>query len=110
MDSVSEWIFTDTDGDIWLWAINNGVFLFHPQDNSVKQVNENSFPSRLNSNLVTQVVQDNKGLIWVATDHGGVNLIDKKTTSAPVRRLVMDLKDERESCSESLFHPLKYCS
>ncbi|NII29742.1 response regulator [Pseudoflavitalea sp. X16] len=71
-------LFIDNDGDIWLWGLNNGVFLFQPQDNSIKQFNENSFPSRLNANLVSQIVQDNKGLIWVATDHGGVTLIDKK--------------------------------
>jgi signal transduction histidine kinase/ligand-binding sensor domain-containing protein/DNA-binding response OmpR family regulator len=71
-------IFIDNDGDIWLWGLNNGAFLFQPAYNSVRQFNENSFPSRLNTNLVTHIVQDNNGLIWVATDHGGVNLINKK--------------------------------
>ncbi|MES2649999.1 MAG: two-component regulator propeller domain-containing protein [Bacteroidota bacterium] len=71
-------LFIDNDGDVWAWAVNNGLFLFQPRDNSLKQFNENSFPARLNTNLVTGVVQDNNGLIWVATDHGGVNLVDKK--------------------------------
>jgi len=31
----------DSDGDIWLWSITNGVFLFHPPGNSIKQFNEN---------------------------------------------------------------------
>ena len=70
--------FIDSDGDVWLWALNNGVFLFQPQHNSIRQFNENSFPSGLNTNLVSQVAEDNKGMIWVATDHGGINLIDKK--------------------------------
>src|SRR5689334_14572343 len=70
--------FIDNDGDVWLWGFSNGVFLFQPQHNSIRQFNENSFPSRLNTNLVSQIVQDNKGIIWVATDHGGINLIDKK--------------------------------
>ena len=61
--------FVDNDGDIWLWTLNNGVFLFQPKYNSIRQFNENSFPSRLNSNIVSQVVQDNNGLIWVSTDH-----------------------------------------
>ena len=87
-------LFIDTDGDIWLWALNSGVFLFHPEDYSIRQLNENSFPSRLNSNLVTQVVQDNKGLIWVATDHGGVNLIDKKN-NFNISYLLNDPQDPR---------------
>lgn len=71
-------LLIDRDGDLWLWHYTNGVFLFRPQDSSVKRFNENSSPSRLKSNLVSQVVQDNNGVIWVGTDHGGVTLIDKK--------------------------------
>ncbi len=71
-------LFIDSDGDVWLWNYSYGVLLFHARDNSVRRFNETSFPSRLSSNQVYQIVQDNKGLIWVATDHGGVTLIDKK--------------------------------
>ncbi|MEO5942417.1 MAG: two-component regulator propeller domain-containing protein, partial [Ferruginibacter sp.] len=91
----------DTDGDIWLWALNSGVFLFHPEDYSIRQFNENSFPSRLNSNLVSQVVQDNKGLIWVATDHGGVNLIDKKNNFS-ISYLLNDPKNPRSLGQNSI--------
>jgi len=71
-------LFVDSDGDVWLWDYTYGVLLFDPQHNLIRPVNENSFPSKLGSNLVTQIVQDSNGLIWVATDHGGVTLIDKK--------------------------------
>ncbi|MDE3182273.1 MAG: response regulator [Bacteroidota bacterium] len=71
-------LLIDKDGDLWMWYYMNGLYLFNPTDSSVKRFNENSFPSRLKSNLVSQVVQDNNGLIWVGTDHGGVTLIDKK--------------------------------
>ncbi|RBL90488.1 hybrid sensor histidine kinase/response regulator transcription factor [Chitinophaga flava] len=71
-------LFIDSDGDIWLWSFAYGVCLFHPQDNSVRLFNESSVPSRLQSNLVSQIVQDNNGMIWIATDHGGITLIDKK--------------------------------
>ena len=76
-------------------------FFFSPQDNSVRQFNENSFPSRLNSNLVTQVVQDNNGLIWVATDHGGVNLINKKNNFS-ISYLLNDPKDPRSLSQNSI--------
>ncbi|GAA3954949.1 two-component regulator propeller domain-containing protein [Chitinophaga oryziterrae] len=71
-------LFIDNDSDIWLWSYNFGVFLFHPEDNTITQFDKNSFPTRLNSELVSQVVQDSNGLIWIGTDHGGVTLIDKK--------------------------------
>lgn len=71
-------LFIDSDSDIWLWSYNFGIFLFHPKDNTIKQFDKNSFPTRLSSVLVSQVVQDSNGLIWIGTDHGGVTLIDKK--------------------------------
>lgn len=94
-------LFVDNDDDVWVWAVNNGVFLFQPQHNSIRQFNENSFPARLNTNLVTQVVQDNNGMVWVATDHGGVNLIDKKN-NFNISYLLNNPKDPRSLGQNSL--------
>lgn len=91
----------DNDGDIWLWNLNNGAVLFQPKYNSVRQFNENSFPARLNTNLVTQIVQDNNGLIWVATDHGGVNLINKKDNFS-TSYLLNEPKDSRSLSQNSI--------
>lgn len=68
----------DSDGDLWLRVLSKGVYLFAPKSNTVRQFTENSPGSKLSSNLITQILQDNNGLIWVATDHGGVTLINKK--------------------------------
>jgi len=93
--------FIDKDGDLWIWGINNGVFLFQSKNNSTRHFNENSSPSKLNSNLVTQIIQDNSGLIWVATDHGGVNLINKKDNFS-IRYLLNDPKDQRSLSQNSI--------
>jgi signal transduction histidine kinase/ligand-binding sensor domain-containing protein/DNA-binding response OmpR family regulator len=74
----SNTLYIDRDGDLWLSSYTYGVFLFNARNNTVKVFTENTFPSRLNSSLVAQIVQDDNGLIWVATDHGGITLIDKK--------------------------------
>lgn len=71
-------LFVDSDGDLWLWNFSYGAILFHPQNNSIRLFNEHSFPSALSSNLVSDIIQDNNGLIWIVADHGGVVLIDKK--------------------------------
>jgi len=70
-------LFIDRDGDLWAWCYNCGAFLLHPADSSVRQFNKNSSTSGLSSDVVSQVVEDNNGLIWIGTDHGGVTLIDK---------------------------------
>jgi len=99
--NISNVVFIDNDGDVWLWSLNSGVYLFQPKYNTVRQFNESSVPSRLNTNLVTQVVQDNDGLIWVATDHGGVNLIDKKHNFS-ISYLLNDPKDSRSLSQNSI--------
>lgn len=71
-------LMIDNDGDLWFWSYNNGLFFFHPENDSLIRIGKNTFPARLKSELVSQVVQGGNGLIWVGTDHGGVVLIDKK--------------------------------
>jgi signal transduction histidine kinase/ligand-binding sensor domain-containing protein/DNA-binding response OmpR family regulator len=94
-------LFIDSDGDVWIWVLNQGCVLFNPKNNSIKQFNENSFPSKLNTNLVSQIVQDNNGLIWIATDHGGINLINKKN-NFNVSYLLNDPKDPRSLSQNSV--------
>ena len=94
-------LLVDNDGDVWLWCFSYGVFLFHPQNNSIKQFNESSVPSKLNSNLVSHMAQDNNGLIWVGTDHGGVNLIDKKNNFS-TSYFINDPKDSRSLSQNSI--------
>ena len=40
----------------------------------------------ISSDFVRDVAQDNKGRMWLATDHGGVNVYDKKTNGLTVLR------------------------
>lgn len=94
-------LFIDSDGDIWIWCYTYGVFLFHPQDNTIRQFNKNSFSSRLSSEVVSQVVQDNNGLIWIGTDHGGITLIDKKNNFR-TSYLLNDPKDSKSLSHNSI--------
>jgi len=93
-------LFIDNDSDVWLYCYTIGAVLFHPQNNSVKLFNENSIP-KLSSKLVSEIVQDNKGLIWVAADHGGVTLIDKKNNFR-TSYLLNDPKDPQSLSHNSI--------
>jgi signal transduction histidine kinase/ligand-binding sensor domain-containing protein/DNA-binding response OmpR family regulator len=70
----------DTAGDLWIYLINSnkGVFHFNKASGTLTHLHSNSKPVALNENIVRGIVQDDDGLIWVATDHGGINIIDKK--------------------------------
>jgi ligand-binding sensor domain-containing protein len=43
-----------------------------------KPFDKGSGPDGLNTNVVSNLIQDDKGSIWIATDHGGVNLLNKQ--------------------------------
>ena len=95
-------IMVDNDNDVWIHlnTANQGVFWFNARDTTVLPVNVNSGTLRLNTNIVRGVVQDNNGLIWVGTDHGGVNLIDKKAMTA--RYLFNNPEDEKSLSQNSI--------
>ncbi|OQP56780.1 two-component regulator propeller domain-containing protein [Niastella populi] len=99
-------LFVDSGGDVWLWNFAFGVMFFHPQSNSIRQFNEKSFPSALSSNLVSEVIQDNNGLIWVCTDHGGVAMIDKKNNFRTTY-LLNDPKEPQTLSQNSITSVLK---
>jgi signal transduction histidine kinase/ligand-binding sensor domain-containing protein/DNA-binding response OmpR family regulator len=95
-------VIVDADDDLWLYAVtaNLGVFYFQAAKKTFTAINEASGKVRLNTNIVRGVVQDNNGVIWVGTDHGGINLIDKKTMS--VRYLVSNPEDDKSVSQNSI--------
>jgi signal transduction histidine kinase/ligand-binding sensor domain-containing protein/AraC-like DNA-binding protein len=94
-------IMNDSDGDAWIFTNSNlGCFYFNKNDQTIRDVNSTS-KIRLNSNIVRSVVEDNQGLIWVATDHGGVTVIDKKN-DFNVQYVVHDEFDEKTLSENSI--------
>lgn len=91
--------YVDEDDDIWLWGYNSGVVFFHPAGNSVKIFKKSTASARLSADLVSQIIQDNRGLIWVATDHGGVTLIDKKNNFKT--DYLLNIPDDTRSLSQN---------
>ena len=72
-------LYADKQNDLWVYSVTRplGVFYFNRKKNEVLALNRDAEKSRLNSNMVNAVVQDDAGKIWIATDHGGVNILDK---------------------------------
>ena len=47
---------------------------------------KSDFPFLLSSDMIQDIVQDSAGHIWMATDHGGIDVIDKKTGNLTILR------------------------
>lgn len=73
-------VLSDADGDVWLYAppTDQGVFLYRTKENQIEHLSTEGEIFRLNSNSVSDVVQDDSGLVWIGSDHGGINIVDKE--------------------------------
>ncbi|KEO72993.1 hybrid sensor histidine kinase/response regulator transcription factor [Anditalea andensis] len=72
-------IYVDSEGDAWMYFPENPFGIIHINSISHKltQIDEDHPDYPLNNNLVKGIVENKKGEIWVGTDHGGLNIIDK---------------------------------
>ncbi|MFA9370736.1 MAG: two-component regulator propeller domain-containing protein [Labilibaculum antarcticum] len=76
-DSLSTALFIDAEDDIWLFGNNDGLYQYQISNEKWNHYTVHSKKIRLTSNIVKRVIQDDKGLIWVGTDHGGIDVINK---------------------------------
>jgi signal transduction histidine kinase/ligand-binding sensor domain-containing protein/CheY-like chemotaxis protein len=74
-------IKADPDGDLWIYTetASSGIIFFDSRSNSIRPINTKSPGVRLNSDIVRDVEVGENSWVWVCTDHGGINLINKKT-------------------------------
>lgn len=87
-------IFVDSDDDIWVYSPGHpyGVFFFDSSSGLLIRGNTKSNDILLNNDLVSSIVEDENGMIWLATDHGGINRVDKSNWS--VSYMVNNPNDE----------------
>lgn len=77
-------IFVDSDNDIWVYSdgpLGAWLYLSNKKEWKHLRSEDSDFPFRLSSNMIMDFNQDHNGLIWIATDHGGIDIIDKKANS-----------------------------
>jgi signal transduction histidine kinase/ligand-binding sensor domain-containing protein/DNA-binding response OmpR family regulator len=80
-DKIRHYALTvDRDNDLWLYTTNldEGVYYYSPASGISRHIYKESAQAKLKSNIISSIVQADDGLLWIATDHGGVNVLDKK--------------------------------
>ncbi|HEV8512029.1 MAG TPA: two-component regulator propeller domain-containing protein, partial [Cyclobacteriaceae bacterium] len=78
--NINSRVVEDQDGDLWicLLGFNQGIYYFNNKEKTFTQISKDSKGMRLNTNLVSGAIVDALNNLWIGTDHGGVNIIDKK--------------------------------
>ena len=94
------WLLIDGQNDLWLSSngVFKGTFFYHPATGELRHLGFDVGERRLNSNIVLSSLQDKRGMIWLATDHGGVNIIDKRNLSV---QYVGHIEDDNKSLAEN---------
>lgn len=86
--------FVDNDNDVWIYSdVPLGTWLYDSGQNEWKHMGskQSHYPFLSSSDMIQDISQDLNGLIWMATDHGGIDIIDKRTnTLTNLRNLPYD--------------------
>lgn len=75
--SLNPGLFIDEEKDIWFYGNDNGVYHFNSLARKWHHYSVSEGDIRLSGDIIYEVIQDDKGLIWIATDHRGINVINK---------------------------------
>ena len=93
-------LYLDRQDDCWICSsgVFKGAYYYSPATGDFRHLSQDAGKERLTSNVVYTALQDEKGLIWLATDHGGIDLLDKKDFSVST---IVHAEDDRKSLAEN---------
>lgn len=95
-------IFVDHDGKPWIYIVKAvlGAFYFDTQQNQLLIAGTAGPHFRLSNNAVSAIVKGPENKIWIGTDHGGINVLDKQTKSVSI--LLSNASDPRTISQNSI--------
>lgn len=95
-------VFVDDDGEPWVYVVKAalGAFYFDLKNNTLHNAGTAGPDFRLSNNAVSAMIAGPDGRIWIGTDHGGINILDKKRRT--VTTLLSDQSDPRTISQNSI--------
>jgi len=70
-------LYIDSDNDLWFFSLGAGVFQYIEPLNKWVRFNKSDKKNTLKSDIINDITQDKNGLIWIATDQGGMSIYNK---------------------------------
>jgi|GEM_PF-1551192 len=95
----------DKDGDAWVYCPNYafGVFLIDNKELTITAINEGSEGIQLNNSLVKTILPHSNGMVWIGTDHGGINIVNKNKKEV---KYLLNVPDNPNSLSHDAVYAL----
>jgi len=97
---IQSTLFIDAQNDLWICSngVFKGVYYFHPPMERWRHLALDAGERVLNSNIVLLAMQDRNGAVWLGTDHGGVDIVDKRNFSVQV---IGHIEDDGKSLADN---------
>ncbi|HWJ25255.1 MAG TPA: two-component regulator propeller domain-containing protein, partial [Flavisolibacter sp.] len=67
------------DGGIWIGSYDAGLSYYVPKTNSFIYYSKGKDSIHLSDKAVYALMEDNKGQLWIGTNEGGINVLDRNT-------------------------------
>jgi signal transduction histidine kinase/ligand-binding sensor domain-containing protein/CheY-like chemotaxis protein len=93
-------LYIDSENDIW-FGTENGLYVYDQEKETFQHFVKGNTNKSLNANMVASVLEVEKGLYLITTDHGGMNIYDKK--SGTFKYLVSSKLDESSLSNNQLY-------
>jgi signal transduction histidine kinase/ligand-binding sensor domain-containing protein/AraC-like DNA-binding protein len=93
-------IFIDSQDDIWAFVptYSAGVYYLSANKRIFKHIGKGGNHFTLNNDVIANVIQDDNNHIWIATDHGGINLLDKNDFTI---QYILNREDDNQTVSQN---------
>jgi len=70
--------YIDSDNCVW-FGTENGLFTIDQKTNKITHYEKNDPEKTINVNAISSILEYEKDIFFIATDHGGLNVFNKKT-------------------------------
>lgn len=100
---ISLQLFIDAQQELWMYMPGSdfGALNYNPRTGAIRRLSKRN--GMLNNDIVNSIIQDAHGRIWIGTDHGGINVIDKKDYSATY---ITNRTEDPKSIAENAIYAL----
>lgn len=89
-------LYQDKNSNIWLGSYLQGIYIYNPNDQSIKSFNTLYPKLKLSNNDIRCFMQDRLDKLWIGTNGGGVNIVNLKDKTLQI------LKKDTSNLNNSL--------
>lgn len=76
-ENVITCLYQDSENNIYIGTYLHGFYLYNPQNGTLKNFSKGNEHSSVNCNHITRFAEDQEGNIWISTNGGGVNKMER---------------------------------